>query len=288
MGYPRRMRTTALMLGGFVLLLAASAGAQPRGVRTRWSQRSLTMPSRTLRIDLAPPDYALLDSGAIGEGYGFRFHGYDGNDPDDDPDEVVVTSGVGLAFGITPAVEVGAKLLPIRFTPNPDYLDLELYLRWAFVRTRAADVGVQFGMQLPTDSPRLFGSSVGLPVRIRMGDVGRLDLGIELEVLFWDADGDGDVDVDGNVDLPMALSFSVTERFYLGGQFGLFIYDFDTVSVRGGGHVGFTVGRGSPLVDFTASFNVFGAGRYTPRDGRWAGGPRRWEAVAGIRLHFGL
>ena len=101
-------------------------------------------------------------------------------------------------------------------------------------------MGVQFGMQLPTDSPRLFGSSVGLPVRIRMGDVGRLDLGIELEVLFWDADGDGDVDVDGNVDLPMALSFSVTERFYLGGQFGLFIYDFDTVSVRGGGHVGFT------------------------------------------------
>ena len=274
-----------------VSLVSSVAAAQPRGVQRRWAERSLTMPSRTLRLDLAPPDHALLDSGVIAEGYGFRFSGYDDGDPDLDPDHVTVVSGVGLAYGITSAVEVGGKLIPVRFTPDPDYLDLELYLRWAFVRTDAADVGLQFAMQLPTDDPRLFGTGFGIPVRIRMGEVARLDFGIEFEVLFRDVDGDDDVDVDGNLDIPFALSFSVTERFYLGGSFGLLIADFDSVGIKGGGHAGYTIGRGSPIVDFTGAFNFYGGNRYGygyTRRGTFYDGRRHWEVIAGLRMHFAL
>lgn len=285
------MRQAIWVLGGlfFVSLATSVASAQPRGVQTRWAERSLTMPGRTLRLDLAPPDFAMLDSGALGEGYGFRIAGHD-DDDDDDTDQLVITSGVGLAYGITSSVELGGKLLPLRFAPDPDYLDLELYLRWAFVRSRAADVGMQFVLQLPTDNPRLFGMGFGIPVRIRMGEVGRLDFGVDFELLIADLDDDGEVEARGNVDLPFALSFSVTERFHLGGQFGLLVWDFDRVALRGGGHIGYTVGRRSPLIDFTGAFNFYGGrNRIVARDGRYyRGGPRFWELMFGMRFYFAV
>jgi len=284
-------RTCRLLVVGLVLGATSAASAQLRSVKTRWAERGLTMPNQTLRLDLAPPDHALLDSGVLGEGYGFRFSGWDA-DRDGDADDVVVLSGVGLAVGLTSAIELGAKVLPVRLAPDADYLDLEAYLRWAFVRTRAADIGLQFNLQLPTDRPRMGGFGVGMPVRVRMGEVGRLDFGLELETLFWDIDADGEVEVDFNLDVPVALSFSITERFYLGGSFGLLFTDFDRVALRGGGHVGYTVGRRSPLVDFTGAFRFYGGDRYHyghARDRVWrAGGARRWEIIGGLRVHFRL
>jgi hypothetical protein len=288
--HPMR-RTWTLLVVGLVLGATSIASAQLRSVKTRWAERSLTMPNQTLRLDLAPPDHALLDSGVLGEGYGFRFSGWD-DDGDGDPDDVVVISGVGLAYGVSSSVELGAKVLPVRFHPDPDYLDLEVYGRWAFVRTRAADLGLQLTLQLPTDRPRMGGFGVGMPVRIRMGEVGRLDLGIELETLFWDIDGDDELEVDFNLDLPVALAFSITERFYVGGSFGLLFVDFDSVALRGGGHVGYTVGRRSPLVDFTGAFRFYGGDRYHyghARDRAWRDvGLRRWEIIGGLRVHFRL
>ena len=288
------MRWIGILLAGvFALLAVNTADAQRRGVNLRWAERSLTMPRQVLRLDLAPPDYALLDSGLLAEGYGFRVRGWD-NDRDGDPDDVVVISGVGLAYGITGAVELGAKVLPVRFHPNPDYLDLEAYLRWAFVRTRAVDVGLQFSMQLPTDRPRVFGTGFGLPVRIRMGEVGRLDFGFELEVYYWDDDRDGDpddIDVDVNLDVPVALSFSITERFYVGGHFGMLFAEFDRVGLNGGGHVGYTVGKRSSSLDLTGAFRFYGGDRYHYgyASGRaFRDGERRWEVIGGIRAHFSL
>lgn len=284
-------RTWSLLVVGLITLAATTASAQVRSVNARWAERSLTMPRQVLRLDLAPPDHAMLDSGVLGEGYGFRFSGWD-DDGDGDPDDVVILSGVGLAYGITSVVELGAKVLPVRFTPDPDYLDLEAYLRWAFVRTRTADMGLQFTLQLPTDRPRMGGFGVGMPIRIRMGEVGRLDLGIELETLFWDIDGDDELEVDFNLDLPVALSFSITERFYVGGSFGLLFADFDRVALRGGGHVGYTVGRRTPLVDFTGAFRFYGGDRYHygyARDRGWRATDRRhWEVIGGMRVHFRL
>ncbi len=283
-------RTWTLLVVGLVVGSAASASAQLRSVKTRWAERSLTMPNRTLRFDLAPPDHALLDSGVLGEGYGFRFSAWDADD-DGDPDDVVVISGVGFGYGISSAVELGVKALPIRLAPNPDYLDLEAYLRWAFVRTRSADIGFQFTMQLPTDRPRSFGTGIGLPIRIRMGEVGRLDFGPELEILYWDRYGDDSIDVDVNLDVPVALSFSVTERFYFGGSFGLFVAEFDRVGFRGGGHVGYTVGRRSPLVDFTGAFRFYGGDRYhygRAYGGGWGDRVRHWELIGGLRIFLRL
>ena len=272
------------------LVAVSTAGAQRRGIGTRWSKRSLTLPRQVLRLDMAPPDFALLDSGVLGEGYGLRFTGVDTDDADDDADVLVVTSGIGLAYGITSAVELGGKLIPVRFTPNPDYLDLELYLRWAFLQHRVADMGLQFALQFPTDNPRLFGMGLGLPIRIRMGEVARLDFGFELELLLWDNDVDDAVDSDFNLDVPVALSFSVTERFFLGGQFGLFFYDFDRVGLNGGGHIGYTFGRASPMVDVTGSFRFFGG-----PDRRFGyfrhvalSSGVRWEVMAGLRIHLAL
>ncbi len=213
-----------------------------------------------------------------------------GVDIDSDPeaDEVHAHAGFGLAYGINRFVEVGAKVLPLRFHRNADYLDLELYLRWSFVQTRVADVGVQFVLQLPTNRPRVFGSSIGIPVRIRMGTVARLDLGLELELIVRDADPSDDVNVnvDPNLDIPVALSFNITPRFYLGGSFGLYVYDFDRVAFNGGGHVGYSIGRDTPLLDLTASFKVYGA-----PDGRFAAFPgdgRYWEVIGGVRVYFAL
>ncbi|MEM7609375.1 MAG: hypothetical protein AAF411_28860, partial [Myxococcota bacterium] len=87
-------------------------------------------------------------------------------------------------------------------------------------------------------------------------------------------------------DLPVALSFSVTERFYLGGTFGLYAFDFDRVDVRGGGHVGYSVGSGRPLVDIVGTVTVHG--RRANRFGFLYGTGLRWELSGGIRMFLGV
>jgi hypothetical protein len=228
-----------------------------------FARRPLTGPEHRLRIDIAPPDFALMDSATLAEGYGFRVtHAENAADED----ENLFTLGIGLSFAFTHDFELGWKVLPIVLGPDTGYGDMELWARYRFAHSRNAEIGVQFDMQFPTMNASSFfpnqddfGLSVGLPVRFHLGEVGRLDLGPEFEILFGDDDDpDDDSDVDFVIDLPLALSFNITRGIFLGARAALIVTDFNYVAIPVGGFVGGTVFAGrKSFIDLVGGFNVY-------------------------------
>lgn len=237
------------------------------------TRRSLIDPSVTLRVDVGPPDRALLDSGELGEGYGFRLVNPTGDD------DLTVFLGMGIAFSLAPIFEFGAKVLPLRLSDDAEYLDLEAYARFALLRTRAVDIGLQFVVQVPTFDD--FGTSVGVPFLFRFHPRVRLDIGIEIELILEDDDGDPDDEdeFEAHLDLPVALSFNITPRFFLGTRLGFTLYRFDDIEVPVGGYLGYTVG-GRYRADLTFAFTG-----YFGDDPRI---PREWELVFGAVGRFQL
>ncbi len=250
-----------------LLLLSVSADAQ-RGLRRHSlevTRRPLIDPPVTFRFDLGPPDRAMLDSGALGEGYGFRITDTRGDD------DVVITLGAGLAFSLAERFELGAKLLPLRLSDDADYLDMEIYARIGLIKTRHVLVGLQFIVQIPTHDD--FGTSFGVPVAIRFHPRVRLDLGAEIELVLEDDDGDPDDDdeLEAHLDAPAALTFNLTQRFFLGARFGITLYRFDDLEAPLGGFIGYTLGNRNRF-DFTFAGTAF----------LGDDGPRRWELVWGL------
>lgn len=251
-----------------LLLLSVGAEAQ-RGLRRHSlevTRRPIIDPPVTFRIDLGPPDRAMLDSGRLGEGYGLRIIDTRG------PDDVVVTLGMGLAFSLAKRFELGAKLLPLRLSDDADYLDMEIYSRIGLVDSRYVLVALQLIVQIPTHDD--FGTSVGVPVAIRFHPRVRLDLGVELEMVLEDddADPDDDDELELHLDAPAALTFNVTERFFFGARFGITLYRFDDLEAPLGGFIGYTLGRRN-------RFDLSFAGTAFLGDDAIA---RRWEMVWGV------
>lgn len=258
------MKRFAILLS-FCATQAASAQGSPT-----WTERGLTDPRVTLRIDGGPPDRTLLDSGTLGRGYGFRLEGRN------DPDDVTAFMGIGVALAPADRFEFGVLAIPLRLTDDAAYLDMELYFRGVFFRARRVEIGGQLLVQVPTFDD--FGIGIGVPMLFRLHQRVRLDIGVELElVLEDDPASPGDDDLQPNLDMPIALYVNVTPRFYFGFRGGFTLYDVDVIEVPIGGLVGFTVGGRRILGDFTAAFTWF-AGE-TARD---------WEIVFGATARFGL
>jgi hypothetical protein len=263
-------RTTLMMWAALVLFPAAAAAQDEVAVAegevtggsgtlpTAFSQRSMTLPRLHLRIDLAPPDQALMDSGFFMGGYTLNSYGItlvDDSDPDPPGDaDTAASLGIGAGFGILDELEVGMLLFPVHIKPG-DFGDMQLYGRYRFLDTDNLELGVQLTLQFPTWSD--FGLGIGMPLLLQFGEIFRLDFGVELEFVFNDEDGPGDDD-DAfiNLDLPIAITINVTENIFLGPRLAIFIFDFDEVLVPIGGFVGGTIPGSGVLaaVDIHGSF----------------------------------
>ncbi len=251
---------------GLVASAAATVGISTAAAQgpTPFVSRPLTGPKNTLRIDVAPPDRAMLDSGAIGSGYGLRILSVD--TPADD--DVFVTLGIGAAFSFVDDFELGWFFLPVQLAPDGDYGDMEVWGRYRFFSSRIADIGVQFALQFPTQTE--FGFGIGVPIRLRLGSFARIDLGGEFEAVFFD-------DTQTNLDLPVAVAFNVTRNVFLGFKTGLVLLDFDDVEAPIGGFLGYTIAKRRALVDITAGFNFYVGDT-----------AREWELIFGTSVPIGF
>ena len=227
-----------------VVMFAGTAHAELGQATPRYADRSMTLSKGTLRIDGGPSDFGLLDSGAINGRRGLRIgdSGAAGSD-------TYVSLGVGAAYGIIDGLEVGALVLPLQFAPDgvDAYQNPEAYVRYRFL-TGNVEVGAQVGAQVPVVDGSDFGLSFGLPVLVRLGTMGRLDTGAEVELQF------ADPDMIASLDIPLALNFSVTENILVGGRTGFYLYDFDFdfYSIKLGVQGGYTIQKG--IADITAWF----------------------------------
>jgi hypothetical protein len=251
-------------------LAPSSAAAQLRQTSPTYTQRGALERDVTIRIDSGPPDRTLLDSGEVGEGYGLRLLRVD---VPPDVDDTYLSWGVGIAITPVRRFELGIQFAPVLYVPRTRYGDLESYGRFLIFGSRHVDIAAQLVLQFPTRND--FGMGFGVPMVFRLHPRVRLDVGVELELVIYNAP-DGDRDVRPNFDLPVALAFNLTPRFFVGARAGVFVYDFRDASAPFGGFVGYTVGR-RHTADFTAAFT-----------GYFGDTNRVWELILGITGRFWL
>lgn len=282
----RRIHLSLFAASLTLLALCATSVEAQRGTRAgQYSVRRATLRERTLRFDLGPYERGLNDSGIIlgpydESAYGLRFQDYDGAGGDD----VTVQLGLGLAYGIVDDVEIGVLAAPLNFSDGQVYGDLSTYVRWAFVNESNVQFGLQGTVQVPTATNLGFG--FGLPLNINAGRIVRIETGAKVEVVFDDVDrsapADGDDDPRLAIDVPIALSFNIRPRGFLGGRADLLwdakIGDADAFRAGAGAFGGFSIlGSRAQYVDFTGS--MMGYFRDQAFD---------WEFVFGSTIALGL
>ena len=226
-GYHVRASLSAAVALGALLISSLAWGEQIG----RYSVRTLTLGSGTVRIDGGPPDWGYFHPGSpqwINENRGLRLR------TDVDAEQTWAWLGLGLAVGVIDEVELGALLLPVRLTPDADIDDLEMYGRFAFLEGDFEMAG-QVTLQLPTQTE--FGLGLGLPMLVHATSALRIDTGFEVEMLFWDA-------TVVNVDLPLALTWDIGRGGFLGLRTGMYVWDMGELIVPTGLHGGGVVADG--------------------------------------------
>jgi hypothetical protein len=210
------------------LLLSSHAGAEQIG---RYSVRSLTLGSGTVRVDGGPPDWGYFHPGGpqwINENRGLRVR------VDNNADRTWAWLGLGLGVGVTDDVELGGLLLPIRVTPDSDIDDLEVYGRFGLLEGTFEMAG-QATVQLPAETDP--GLGLGLPMLVHAGNALRIDTGVEIEMLFWD-------DTVVSLDLPLAFTWDLGRVGFLGMRTGMYFRDMDALVVPAGIHGGGVLANG--------------------------------------------
>lgn len=171
----------------------------------------------TLRLDLAPPDFAYMDHGWINDRRGFRL--------EDGGADTTFALGLGLGYGVTSALELGALALPIRFSPGTDVEDLEFYGRYAL----SAAVALQATVQLPTQTRT--GLGFGVPLHFTFGAGHAIDTGVEVEFLLYAHEI-------VNLDVPLAVQWALGRTAFAGVRSGLLFVDLDEMWINLGAQAG--------------------------------------------------
>lgn len=229
-----RVRCTlaASALSACALLTANTGSAEGLQATGGYAERPLVLPVGKLRIDAAPSDYGYMDFGAINNGRGFRINAGEGPD--------FVSLGAGAAIGIIENLEAGALAMPLLFSPDFRFGNMELYGRYALLDGKFKLAG-QLALRIPTDSR--FGVGLGVPVIYAISGNLRLDTGLELEILT----DPGDV----SLDLPLAFAFDIGDTLFLGPRTGLRLPGFEELTIPAGFFIGATIGN---VVDISGSF----------------------------------
>lgn len=176
-------------------------------------QRPMLIGKGMLRVDVGPPDFALLSAGrgfivarpytaALGSTAPVAALG----------DDVGVYLGSGAAYGFTEEIEAGIVLLPLFMTPSFSYGDIDLYGRYLLHTTEKVQIALQANMWLPINSD--FGLGVGAPLRWQLDERWRADTGLQLRFSF------GGSTVVG-VDAPFAVNYQASDKVFVGGRSGI-------------------------------------------------------------------
>lgn len=240
-----------------LLILLAQVGAAPPASAQNPARVPLVAGRGTLRLDLAPPDFAYMDHGAINDRRGFRL--------EDGGPGTTFALGLGLGYGVTSALELGALALPIRFSPSTDVEDLEFYGRYALT----AEVALQATVQLPTQTRT--GLGFGVPLHFNFGAGHAIDTGLEVEFLLYEREV-------VNLDVPFAVQWALGRVAFAGVRSGLLFIDLEEVWINLGAQAGV---RLAPGFDLKLGVNFPGFLRTGPGDALSADG---WRILFGATV----
>jgi hypothetical protein len=243
-------RATAAACGMVVLLGAHEALAQEAGggeLPVPFVERPLTLPEKHLRAD------ASFNVIHYSFGPGFTTN--------------ITALFLGAAFGITDDFEVSAVVIPLQFSEDFRYLNPDIGATYRFVEGDV-EVGARLHLSIPVAGDRYFGILPSLPVLIRMGDIARLDTGVNFSFLFPTGNGDPIVAWAGynfapysfEGGIPLKFTFQIVPQAFVGLRTGFGVANFDfageSTFIPLGFHGGGTIENdGKPLVDITGNFD---------------------------------
>ncbi len=167
------------------------ASAQYSGQSVRFSKRPLNMPAATVRVD---GDLSMISYPTL---------------PGERDELFAMTAGISAAF--TDKFELGAQLLPLRLSPNSEYLNPSVYGMYSLMK---GDLETSFygSVSLPVKDG--FSIAGGLPVTLHINDMFRLNTGAWLGFLFSDAN-----DTVG-FEIPLQLAIQTSQQFFIGPEMG--------------------------------------------------------------------
>jgi len=235
----KKQSSIATLVSGLIATLIM-VGTATTSQASPYSDRNLTASKGILRLDLAPADFGLRYSGAIGAARGLDIRRYYG--------DTASAMRLGLAYGITDAFEIGGLIMPIQLSPDTDWGDMEIYGRGRLLDTGSAQIGLQAVLFVPGTPGRDLGIATGIPMLFKIGQRARVDTGFEAEFFF--ADGDNVI----NLDVPLAFTVNFTRQFFAGVRTGIFVRDseFEELAIPLGAQAGYTVYQDK--VDLVGSF----------------------------------
>lgn len=222
--------------------IAVEADTEEPAEEQPWSYvtRNQTLDQLELRVDVAPPDRALLD---LGQGLRFELR------PDLHEAQDTTWLGFGAGFGITDRLE-GGIAVPLQLGPALDVFELVPYGRYRLTDEGRVQLSAQVDVHVPLDG-RAVTLSAGAPLSFYFGqDIARLETGAKVDIDFDDP---------GALDLhfPVALAFNVTESVFVGGRSGAHLFDVDQSGgpqweVPIGAFAGYTFDLDSGPIDLSA------------------------------------
>lgn len=250
-------------------LIASSSVRAQDPVPFRYADRPITLPVGTLRVD------STLQWVVI-------------NGPADDQFGLLA----GVAAGFTDSLEIGAQLVPVRFSPNGKYMDPHIYGKYRLAKGQI-DVALQVGVSLPASKDTVhpigpdylyftgmaFGPSFyltgGLPVIIRFAEMFRVTSGAFLDIALINPNDFFQLRV------PIEFAIQITPNWFVGPDLALHIASSESaggVSAPLGFFVGHTFDTHKPIIDWRAGFRSFDIGQ----------GFDVWSLYTGANFYFGL
>jgi hypothetical protein len=198
------------LLAALLLSIAAAPSAQ---AAAPWVYRGIVLPRRDVALDLG---FGIGHLPApVGTGFGLNLelaggvaHNF----------EIGFRTGFRLdnAGETTKADSFGRPFDTETYGTNNDRVaNPEIRLRWSLARGAAAELGIETRFYLPIENGSRFGFMVGLPIRLRVGGILRLDTGLYVPVIFTEPSTTTIVSV------PVHVWFQAAPGLWLGPMFGL-------------------------------------------------------------------
>ena len=241
----------ALLVVSFGARHALATEYRRPGLEGQWSDRHLTAPMNSLRVNLGPGQPAFF-GGRMGDQIidgGAQFIRPNGTDPAFPAGNQWWLRG-GITFGLTEDWEAAVLFLPFQFAPDVHLSNVAVAITRGF-RFAAGDIGLRLSFLAPSLKAydfKAWNFNPGVPVLVRAGPL-RFDGGAFVPIATRDAAV--------GINVPLRASINLTPRFFLGVQSGVFDPRFTRsgdLAVPLGALAGYTELFGSKVVDFTAEF----------------------------------
>ncbi len=218
--------------------LGAPSVAAAQRLPLDFSQRPLTLPARTLRLNGDLTISGITVNTPLG---------------------TVSQTGVGLAlgggFGLTDDFEIGGTVAPLSLSPDFRYNSPSAYGLFRIARG-PTEIGLFGGVTIPTRDNHPFVVTVGAPALLRT-QAGRVDLGIFFDINVPTVEG---VKASTDTRIPLRYTQQLNPNLGLGVATALVVrdnFDFDTGYIPLGVYGQYTLQGvdGGPVADLIGSFD---------------------------------